>query len=137
MFTMPLRHWKVGVGVPLAAAVKVTDDPSVTVCPAAVLGHPEEALHAARREVELKPTENDHWEGPQAEENLAFVYAWTGDKTRAIEAYARLLQSPHVSPRMGSSNVHVMRHALWFAPLRGDPRWEALLNDPKNNAPLF
>jgi len=24
-----------------------------------------------------------------------------------------------------------------FTPLRGDPRFEALLNDPKNNAPLF
>jgi len=30
-----------------------------------------------------------------------------------------------------------MRHSPLFAPLRGDPRWEALLADPKNNAPLF
>jgi tetratricopeptide (TPR) repeat protein len=106
-------------------------------CVEAVLGHPEEALRAVRRAVELVPTGKDHWEGPQVEENLAFVYAWTGDKTRAIETYARLLQTPHVSPRMAANTVHVMRHALWFAPLRGDPRWEALLNDPKNNAPLF
>ncbi len=106
-------------------------------CVEAVLGHPEEALRAARRAVELVPTEKDHWEGPQVEENLAFVYAWTGDKTRAIETYARLLQTPMVSPRMAGNTVHVMRHALWFAPLRGDPRWEALLADPKNNAPLF
>lgn len=106
-------------------------------CIEAVLGHAEEALRAVRRAVEMVPTEKDHWEGPQVEENLAFVYAWTGDKTRAIEAYARLLQSPHVSPRMAANSVHVLRHALWFAPLRGDPRWEELLNDPKNNAPLF
>ncbi|MBI5770403.1 MAG: protein kinase [Verrucomicrobia bacterium] len=106
-------------------------------CIEAVLGHAEEALAAAHRAVELVPIEKDHWIGPQVWENLAFVYAWTGDKTRAIEAYARLLQCPMVSPRMAANSVHVMRHALWFAPLRGDPRWEALLADPKNNAPLF
>ena len=87
--------------------------------------------------MDLVPTEKDHWIGPQVEENLAFVYAWIGDKTRAIETYARLLQCPMVSPRMAAMSVPVMRHALWFAPLRGDPRWEALPGDPKNNAPSF
>jgi len=106
-------------------------------CIEAVLGHAEEALRAVRQAVQLTPMELDYWQGPHVLENLAFVYAWTGDKTRAIETYARLLQSPCVSPRMAGMNVHVMRHALWFAPLRGDPRREALLDDPKNNAPLF
>jgi hypothetical protein len=31
MFTPPFCHWNVGVGVPLAAAVKVTELPAVTV----------------------------------------------------------------------------------------------------------
>jgi hypothetical protein len=30
MFTPPFCHWKVGAGVPLAAAVKVTELPAVT-----------------------------------------------------------------------------------------------------------
>ena len=30
-----------------------------------------------------------------------------------------------------------LRHRVAWKPLRGDPRFEALLNDPKNNAPLF
>jgi hypothetical protein len=30
-----------------------------------------------------------------------------------------------------------MRHRRWFAALRGDPRFAALLNDPNNDAPLF
>ncbi len=105
-------------------------------CIEAVLGHPEEALRAAQQATAITPIELDHWQGPPVLENLAFVYAWTGDKTRAIEAYARLLQSPFLSARLGI-NVHIMRHALWYSPLRGDPRWEALLADPKNNAPLF
>ena len=106
-------------------------------CIEAVLGHPDEALQAALRAMELTPMEIDRWHAPKVQENLAFVYAWTGDKTRAIELYAQLLQTPCVSPRMAEINVHVMRHSLWYSPLRGDPRWEALLDDPKNNAPLF
>ncbi len=37
----------------------------------------------------------------------------------------------------GHANVHEMRHHPDFFPLQGDPRFEALLNDPKNNAPLY
>jgi hypothetical protein len=33
--------------------------------------------------------------------------------------------------------VHMMRHDPCWFPLRGDPHFAALLNDPKNNAPLF
>ncbi|MSU24938.1 MAG: hypothetical protein EXS32_14090 [Opitutus sp.] len=79
----------------------------------------------------------DAWQAPEVEENLAFVYAWTGDKEKAISTYAHLLSTPGVSPLLAGMNVYVMWHSLWFAPLRGDSRWEALLNDPKNNAPLF
>ncbi len=125
----------------LRARLAVEPDNHILLCDLAcieaVLGHAEDAVAVARKAVELVPIEKDHWNGPQVFENLAFVYAWTGDKTRAIEAYARLLQSPYLSPRMAANSVHVMRHALWFAPLRGDPRWDALLTDPKNNAPLF
>jgi hypothetical protein len=34
-------------------------------------------------------------------------------------------------------SVHPLRVNPELAPLRGDPRFEARLNDPKNNAPLF
>ena len=35
------------------------------------------------------------------------------------------------------SNIYAMRHHPAFAPLRSDPRFEKMFNDPKNNAPLF
>jgi hypothetical protein len=63
------------------------------------------------------------------------VLAWTGDKEGAIAEYARFLRMP-VSPSL-NSNVNVVRHSPSLFPLHGDPRFEALLNDPKNNAPLF
>lgn len=34
-------------------------------------------------------------------------------------------------------NIHALRVSPQFFPLRGDPRFEALLKDPKNNEPLF
>jgi tetratricopeptide (TPR) repeat protein len=62
----------------------------------------------------------------------AFILAWLGEKEAAIAEYTRALQGVN-----SGLNVHAMRHDLQYHPLQGDPRWEALLNDPKNNAPLF
>ena len=98
----------------------------------AVLGRPNEALQAGRRAGELGlPGRSLPWveSGGAA---LAFVYAWIGEKDRAIAEYSRLLGFPSIR-----INVHVMKGDLRFAPLQGDPRFEALLKDPKNNAPLF
>lgn len=98
----------------------------------AMLGHKEDALRFARKAVELLPESRDAFRGPELAESLAFVYAWTGDKDRAIAELARLLRVPGFG-----LNVHYLRRSAWFTPLRGDPRFEALLDDPKNNAPLF
>ncbi len=34
-------------------------------------------------------------------------------------------------------DVHGWQAEAGYGPLRGDPRFEALRNNPKNNAPLF
>jgi TolB-like protein len=59
-------------------------------------------------------------------------YAWVGEKDQALAELARGLSTGETPV-----NVHRMRHSLFDQPLQGDPRFEALLNDPKNNAPLF
>ena len=66
---------------------------------------------------------------PSAE---AFVESWTGQKEAVVALYSRLLAMPN-----SGCYVSEMRLDPTYFPLRGDPRFEALLNDPKNNAPLF
>jgi tetratricopeptide (TPR) repeat protein len=102
-----------------------------------LLGHPEEALRSARKAVELLPESRDAADGPFYSRMLALVQAWTGDKDNALAALARLLRTPGSFDFGGSTNIHGLKNGPWFYPLHGDPRFEALMNDPANNAPLF
>ncbi|MBI4622941.1 MAG: TIR domain-containing protein [Verrucomicrobia bacterium] len=108
----------------------------------AMLGHKEEALRCARKAVKLVPESVDASDGAAYGSYVAFVHTWTGDKENALAEYTRLLGIPVytggvVNVYGGAVNVHVMKHHPYFFPLQGDPRFEALLNDPKNNQPLF
>jgi len=98
----------------------------------ALLGHDAEAQRCADKAVDLVPEQINTQLGPRYSASRAFVYAWTGDKDKAIAEYARLLRVPY-----SGLNIYEMKHDPWYFPLRGDPRWEALLADLKNNAPLF
>ena len=105
-----------------------------------LLGQKEAALRAARQAVELLPESVDALMGPSFTANLAAVYAWSGDKDRAIAEITRLLRIPISSDGASAVsliNIHALRVYPQFFPLRRDPRFEALLNDPKNNEPLF
>ena len=96
-----------------------------------ILGHKEEALRCDARALELIPESRDALDGVT---NAAFRAAdldWLGEKDQALAEYTRLLRLPCLY----LTNVHVMKRR--HSTLRGDPRFEALLNDPKNNAPLF
>ncbi len=97
----------------------------------ALLEHPDEALRHIRKAMELVPEARDALDGPTYRYVLAEIYAVTGDKDQAIAELTRLLRAP------GNFSVAAFRVEPSFAKLRGDPRFEALLNDPKNNQPLF
>ncbi|HVU31994.1 MAG TPA: hypothetical protein VHE61_01070, partial [Opitutaceae bacterium] len=59
------------------------------------------------------------------------VHAWAGDKEGAIMVATELLREP------GALKVATLRYSPFWAPMRDDPRIQALIADPKNNAPLF
>ena len=97
-----------------------------------ILGHKAEGLRYSDRAAELVPVARDSLDGTTAEIIHAFNYDAAGEKERALAEYTRLMRAP--SP-YGWMNIYARKAA--FSTLRGDRRYEALLNDPKNNAPLF
>ena len=96
----------------------------------AILGHKEEALRCAIKATEL-PEAKDGFDGPPAWNNLAVIHAWLGDKDRAIAQLEEILRKPSYL------TVRALKRSPAYFTLRGDPRFEALVNDPKNNQPLF
>jgi tetratricopeptide (TPR) repeat protein len=96
----------------------------------AVLGDRAEALAAAKKVVELVPESNDAVEGPGRSAIRAKILAWTGDKEQALAEFSRLLHVPYGTDTYGD------RFDPGWGPLRDDPRFQALLADPKNNEPI-
>ena len=66
--------------------------------------------------------------------DLAVIHAWLGEKDVAFEILAERLRQPQGGPL---GHVHQLQHSIDWWPLQGDPRLDALVNDPRNNAPLF
>jgi TolB-like protein len=88
----------------------------------AALGNKEDAVREGQRAVELLPVSKSAIEGPLLIEYLAVIYAWTGDKDRAIERLAERAKLPGT----GLSYGHVRLNPIWD-PLRGDPRFDAIV----------
>jgi TolB-like protein/Flp pilus assembly protein TadD len=98
----------------------------------ALLGNKAEALRLAREAYDMLPESRDALDGVAFSLwTLVRVQAWVGEKDAALAGLAHILQVP------SGGGVNGLRHSPWLTPLYGDPRWEALLSDPKNNAPLF
>jgi len=98
---------------------------------AMIEGHDEDALRYARRVLDVGLERGDTQAGPRLQGFHASVLAWTGATERALDELERLLKIPY------GGNVHVLRRRqLGWLKLHGHPRFEAILNDPANNAPF-
>jgi serine/threonine-protein kinase len=96
----------------------------------AALGHKIDAVREGRRAVELLPITKDAWTGAEMLTNLAIIYAWVGESDLAIKQLEELVQIP--SPL---SYGELRLHPFWD-PLRGDPRFERLLEKLKDRVVL-
>jgi TolB-like protein len=86
------------------------------------LGQKDLAISEAQHAIDSMPTSKDIYDGALVLEGLAQVYTWTGARARAIETLQKLLTMP------GYTNYGRLKlHPLW-APLRGDPRFEKIVN---------
>jgi serine/threonine protein kinase len=85
------------------------------------LDRKEEALREGRRGCELLPVSKDAVDGADIAINLAQIYAWTGEKDRAIEQIATVERVPN-----GLSYGLLKLHPYWDS-LRGDPRFEKIV----------
>jgi hypothetical protein len=92
------------------------------------LGRSEDAIREGERACELLPMSKDAVDGVGFAVNLAQIYAWTGDKDRAIEQLTMALRVPN-----DCHYGELLLHPVWD-PLRGDPRFEKILASlaPKN-----
>src|SRR5919198_2850881 len=88
----------------------------------AVLGNRQDAIREGLRAVELLPVSKNSLEGPMLIQYLAVIYAWTGDKDRAIERLSEATRLPGSHITYGDLHLN----PLWD-PLRGDPRFEAIV----------
>ena len=85
------------------------------------LGRKQDAIREAQRAVELQPIARDAVNGPTSVANLALVYAWTGERDRALEQLEKVATIPGV---LGGS-------VPTYGDLRFNPCWDDLRGDKR------
>src|SRR5205814_87992 len=85
------------------------------------LGRNEDAIREGTRAVEVLPISKDSINGTSLLENLAVIYAWTGETDRALETLSYLAGIPATL-----SYGHLSLHPEWD-PLRNDPRFAKII----------
>ena len=83
-------------------------------------GRKEDAIREAQRAVELRPIAKDSLNGPALVANLALVYAWTGERDRALEQLEKVATIP--------GHEH---DAVTYGDLRFNPCWDDLRGDKR------
>ena len=103
-----------------------------------VLGEKNSALKEAERAITLLPSTKDRIEGPAGEEILALIQMTFGDNSPVISTLARLLQTPYDGWLCRPTPVTpaLLRLDPTWDPLRGDPRFEKLIEESKKPVAL-
>src|SRR5436190_8677117 len=86
------------------------------------LGEKDAAIAQGKRAVELLPESQDAFDGPKTTVALAQIYAWTGETDQALQLLDRSLSTPN-----GVTVPFLRLDPIWD-PLRGDPRFQALID---------
>jgi TolB-like protein/Tfp pilus assembly protein PilF len=94
------------------------------------LGRKELATQEAQHAVDLMPVSKDVYDGALVLEGLAQVYTWTNEPDRAIELLQKLVAMPSYV-----NYARLKMHPMWN-PLRGDPRFQKIVNSlaPKDQS---
>src|SRR6266496_3189969 len=85
------------------------------------LGRKDEAIREARQAVDLLPIAKDADLGPVYVANLALVYAWTGERDRALDQLETVATIP-AGPSYGD-----LRFNPCWDDLRGDKRFDKIV----------
>jgi TolB-like protein/Tfp pilus assembly protein PilF len=116
-----------GARVELEKIVREQPDNAEALCTLgkvdAALGRKEAALREGRRAVDLLPVTKDAFTGAWLLRDLAVIYAWVGEKDLAIKQLEEVLRIPSEV-----SYGQLRLHPFWD-PLRGDPRFEKLVDE--------
>jgi serine/threonine-protein kinase len=94
------------------------------------LGRKDDALHEGQHAVELLPVEKDAMDGPAMIKYLAMIAAWLGNKDLACEQLASAIRRP------SDLSYGQLKLLPYWDPLRGDPRFEKILEESKNPVTL-
>jgi serine/threonine-protein kinase len=89
------------------------------------LGRKEEALREGRRAIELLPMEKDALGGIGMINYFAIIAAWVGEKDLACEQLAIAIRRP------SGLSYGELKLLPFYDPLRGDPRFEKLVEEAK------
>jgi len=92
------------------------------------LGRKEEALREGRRAVEL--AKKDPLEGVVLAKYLAMIAAWVGDRDFALDQLASIIRRP------SNLSYGELKLLPFWDPLRGDPRFEKILEQAKQSVVL-
>jgi TolB-like protein/Tfp pilus assembly protein PilF len=97
----------------------------------AFMGRKDDAIREGRRAVELKPESKDAVDGVIVNCYLALIYARVGEKDLAVSLLERLLKTPGAVDSVDYSiTVNDLKHRWEWDPIRNDPRFQKLLEQP-------